>query len=98
MGETFQSIKNLKSFGHATKQLSQTRTSQHISKAIFDRVITYLAAPLQSNLSDRMHEIPCQNPTDGEAFINDTILLGESRIDGLPLTKMMPVSDPTVEK
>jgi hypothetical protein len=76
IGEAFQSIRNLKSIGHAAKQLSETRAGTHISKAIFDRVVNYLAVPLETDLSEKMRDIPCQNPSDGEEFINNTILLG----------------------
>lgn len=78
LNETFKSIRELKSLTQVTMQLSEraVKAGLNISKNIFGRVLSYLNAPLSVSIIQRMRDIPCTCTTDGEEFINETILLG----------------------
>lgn len=97
--DTFRCIRELKSLSQVTVQLSEraSKAGSSISKNIFGRVVSYLSVPLSSDMLQKMRDVPCPTTTDGEEIINETVMLGESRIDG-PTTKPPPVNDPTVEK
>jgi len=73
------------------------RAGSTLSKNIFSRVLGYLNVPLTVDIAQRMREVPCSSTADDEEFINETILIGESRMDGAT-NKLPPLNEPNVER